>query len=605
MFLTKPRSTTRDPNSFPAAQLFLLALVRVAEPIALTSIFPYAWKLVEQYHVTSEPNAPFFAGLLISAFSLAEACSGMYWGSLSDRIGRKPVLLLGCAGTIVSLLAVGFAPSFWVALGGRVVGGLLNGNIGVIQTMVGELVTKPEHEPQAYAVMPFVWSIGTIIGPAIGGCFANPAETYPSLFSPNGVFAKFPYLLPNLICAILLVFAILLGFFLLEETHPDKQPWSTPADLDASVAQTPLLPAQGANAHAAANLTAESYGTFDEVNMHRDATWRVRSNGEWVEDNPMQAKVFSRPVVMFVMALGIFTYHSMTYDHLMPIFLQDKRADDISSYAISSNAFAGGLGLSIRDVGIIMSVNGIIELFIQAAIFPLMAAWFGIWKLLLVVTIGHPISYFIVPYLPLLPIKWLYPSIYVAMTIRNFFSIVAYPLLLIMIKESAPSPSVLGKINGLAAATGAACRTMASPIGGLLYGFSIDIGFTPLAWWVSTLIAMVGALQVPFLSREAHQCHARVHAAAGCCLTKNLSKRLKRRHNSKPKDVVHIRVEDTEADSTGYHGSESSSYSDTDFSAYYDSSSTSPHDSDRESQYDAEAGHMTTSTIFDRTVREV
>jgi hypothetical protein len=40
----------------------------------------------------------------------------------------------------------------------------LNGNIGVIQTMVGELVQNPEHEPKAYAVMPFVWSIGTIIG---------------------------------------------------------------------------------------------------------------------------------------------------------------------------------------------------------------------------------------------------------------------------------------------------------------------------------------------------------------------------------------------------------------------------------------------------------
>ena len=70
----------------------------------------------------------------------------MYWGGLSDRIGRKPVLLFGCAGTLLSLLVVGFAPNFWIALLGRALGGVLNGNIGVIQTMVGELVTKPEHE---------------------------------------------------------------------------------------------------------------------------------------------------------------------------------------------------------------------------------------------------------------------------------------------------------------------------------------------------------------------------------------------------------------------------------------------------------------------------
>lgn len=128
-------------------------------------------------------DASFYAGILISAFSLSEALTGMFWGSLSDRVGRKPVLLSGCFGTMVSLLLVGLAPNFWVALFGRALGGALNGNIGVIQTMVGELVKRPEHErrsftasynerqtdvsftARAYAIMPFVWSIGTIIGP--------------------------------------------------------------------------------------------------------------------------------------------------------------------------------------------------------------------------------------------------------------------------------------------------------------------------------------------------------------------------------------------------------------------------------------------------------
>jgi len=71
---------------------------------------------------------------------------GMYWGAVSDRVGRKPVLLLGCMGTMFSMLLVGLANNIWVALLGRAIGGFLNGNIGVIQTMVGELVTKPEHE---------------------------------------------------------------------------------------------------------------------------------------------------------------------------------------------------------------------------------------------------------------------------------------------------------------------------------------------------------------------------------------------------------------------------------------------------------------------------
>lgn len=73
----------------------------------------------------------------------------MHWGSLSDRIGRKPVLLIGCFGTMISLIMVGFSSNIWMALIGRTLGGLLNGNIGVIQTMVGELVRKPEHERES------------------------------------------------------------------------------------------------------------------------------------------------------------------------------------------------------------------------------------------------------------------------------------------------------------------------------------------------------------------------------------------------------------------------------------------------------------------------
>jgi MFS family permease len=102
--------------------------------------------MVRDFHIGDGNDASFYAGILVATFSLVEACTGMFWGALSDRIGRKPVLCTGLFGTIASLLLVGLAPNFWVALFGRALGGLLNGNIGVIQTMVGEIVKRPEHE---------------------------------------------------------------------------------------------------------------------------------------------------------------------------------------------------------------------------------------------------------------------------------------------------------------------------------------------------------------------------------------------------------------------------------------------------------------------------
>jgi hypothetical protein len=87
----------------------------------------------------------------------------------------------------------------------------------------------------------------------------------------------------------------------------------------------------------------------------------------------------------------------MTYDHLLPIYFQDKRADDVSVLSLSSTSLGGGLGIPLQDVGIIMSANGLIQLFIQGAIFPLLASWLGVWRLLVLVTMGHPVAYFIVP----------------------------------------------------------------------------------------------------------------------------------------------------------------------------------------------------------------
>ena len=102
------------------------AICRVAEPIALASCLPYAWVMVLDFGVGDRSSASFWAGIFISSFALAESLTGFLWGGVSDRIGRKPVLLVGCAGTLISLLIVGFSTNFWVALAGRALGGLLS-----------------------------------------------------------------------------------------------------------------------------------------------------------------------------------------------------------------------------------------------------------------------------------------------------------------------------------------------------------------------------------------------------------------------------------------------------------------------------------------------
>lgn len=403
--------------------------------------------------------------------------------------------------------------------------------------------------------MPFVWSVGIIIGPCIGGYFAKPTKNFPGSVVDIEFFAEFPYLLPNLICTGLMVVSIVAGYLCLQETHPDMQPWSTPQDLQATHARTPLMATQATTNSSAANITHESYGTFNAISEEAVEEWNLQPDGTSrtpsIDGSPLRPKWCTRRVAMLMVALDIFTYHSMTYDHLMPIFFQDERIPGggkmmallTTTPGTEYGSLAGGLGLSVKDVGVIMAFNGIIALLIQAIAFPLLAGCLGIWRTFMLVTVLHPIAYFIVPWLALLPENLLYPGIYTCLTVRNLLSIVDYPLLLILIKEASPSPNCLGKINGLAASTGAACRTMASPIAGLLYGVGNKIEFTALAWWASALVALIGAMQAFMIKQETSGPQHHIRAVASCRFMPDPEHGVARRRST----VVHIKVQQADS----------------------------------------------------------
>lgn len=84
------------------------------------------------------------AGMMASSFTGAQFLTAMLWGKISDSDngGRKMVLLIGLLGTSISCLGFGFSKTFYQAMFFRVLGGMLNGNIGVMRTMVSEIVQE-------------------------------------------------------------------------------------------------------------------------------------------------------------------------------------------------------------------------------------------------------------------------------------------------------------------------------------------------------------------------------------------------------------------------------------------------------------------------------
>src|SRR3954469_13095054 len=111
------------------------------------------------------------ASALIAAFSGAQLIFSPIWGRLSDRVGRKPILVLSLAGTAVASLVTGLAPAVWVLFLGRILDGISGASVSVAQAAVTDLA-PPEERPRLLGLLGAAFGVGFVMGPAIGGLAA-------------------------------------------------------------------------------------------------------------------------------------------------------------------------------------------------------------------------------------------------------------------------------------------------------------------------------------------------------------------------------------------------------------------------------------------------
>lgn len=107
------------------------------------------------------------AGIMGSAFSAGSFFGNLIWGNLSDRIGRRPVILCGLCGTFISGFCFAFSPTFMVAVCMRFLWGLLNGNIGVCKTYMSEILDD-SNNTRGMAIFGVIGGVGRTVGPLIG-----------------------------------------------------------------------------------------------------------------------------------------------------------------------------------------------------------------------------------------------------------------------------------------------------------------------------------------------------------------------------------------------------------------------------------------------------
>jgi len=130
--------------------------------------------------ITDLGTSPLFVGLLISSNALSAFIFGPLWGRLSDKYGRKPILLISQAGTGVSFLILALSPNVFVILFSRILDGVFGGQIPVIRAYISD-ITTPSTRASEMGKLMVGQTVGMVFGPLIGGLLGEINWRYPSL----------------------------------------------------------------------------------------------------------------------------------------------------------------------------------------------------------------------------------------------------------------------------------------------------------------------------------------------------------------------------------------------------------------------------------------
>ncbi|KAJ7684667.1 major facilitator superfamily domain-containing protein [Mycena polygramma] len=439
---------------FPKAQLAAMCIARLTDPIAYTQIFPWINEFLVVLHVTDDiAKIGFYSGLVESTFAISQTLSTFHWAKLSDVVGRRPVILAGAASLAIVTLPLGLCTSLTQIMICRALAGFLAGNVAVYHSVLAEM-THHSHEAIAYPLYAFTYPFGATIGPLIGGSFSNLGTKYPAFWGYDFILAH-PYFMPNLVCSLLVMVALVLAYFYLEETLPGKR-------------------------HALSNDTvahqSPSLGAMDLLAIPM-----------------MRALTISAFTLAFI---------GTAFDVVFVLFCYTPIE-------------RGGLSFSVNEIGYALAMNGGILAVFQLFFMPTLLRTFRASTIYHTSMCCWPLTFFLVPFLNLI-VRAGYdedsglvdPTINVIMWIGialvltcSRIAALGFATNMILVRNHAPSPSSLGASNGLVQVVMCGSRCFSPAFISSVFALSVGnnlLGGYPVWVVVMLSICMVGC----FFSRK-------------------------------------------------------------------------------------------------------
>lgn len=154
--------------------LFAIFLIVMVDVLGFTIILPLLPFYAQKYGAS-----PFVVGVLAATFAVCQLISGPFLGRISDRYGRRKILMLSQTGTFLGFVLLGVANSLPLIFLSRVIDGVTAGNLTIAQAAIAD-VTPPENRAKAFGIIGIAFGLGFIVGPAISAALSPIDVHYPA-----------------------------------------------------------------------------------------------------------------------------------------------------------------------------------------------------------------------------------------------------------------------------------------------------------------------------------------------------------------------------------------------------------------------------------------
>ncbi|KAM7263706.1 hypothetical protein ACFE04_001389 [Oxalis oulophora] len=441
----------------PIRRLFSIWIIVLCTALPISSLFPFLYFMIRDFHIAKdEEDIGYYAGYVGSTFMLGRALTSVFWGIVADRYGRKPVIIIGTISVVIFNTLFGLSVNFWMAIATRFLLGSCNGLLGPIKAYSSEIF-REEHQAIGLSTVSTAWGIGLIIGPALGGFLAQPAEKYPNIFSNDSLFGRFPYFMPCLAISIFALAVTIATLWLPETLH---------------------------------NHSEDNVSNDDAYEALESAT---KGENEERESPSTKSLLKNWPLMSSIIVYCVFSLQDMAYTEIF------------SLWAVSPRKF-GGLSYSTENVGEVLAISGFSLLVFQLTLYPYME------RLLGPITVTRIAGALTIPLLTSFPFISMASGFTLALllncasVIKNVLSVSVVTGLFIL-QNKAVDQNQRGAANGIAMTAMSLFKAAGPAGGGALFAWAQsrkDAAFLPGTEMVFFVLNVVQAIAVimtlkPFL----------------------------------------------------------------------------------------------------------